>query len=132
VVATETAIFAAGWTLDAGGDAAAVVEAFPMDGPDLAWSLGASTDDRAFGIDVSAEGIAVTGHTGDTPATRDLFVVWLDPDLVEGDRVVFDGAGNGPDGGNDIVMDGDTVVVAGYTQGAAMNDLLVQRWTRPE
>lgn len=132
VVAIPEGIVVAGWTEDREGQRVALVEAYPQGGgPPATWSFGMGADDRALAVAVDDGGVAVTGFTTTMASDRDLFVAWLDPQLGERHRVVYDGPAHGADVGRDILADDTGVLVGGHTTVDDSTDLLVQRWQRP-
>jgi cysteine-rich repeat protein len=132
IVATPQAIVISGWTIVDEVDRDAIVQSIPVGGGDaVTWTLAGPDDDRAHGVAATDEGIAVTGGTTTAQGGRDLFVAWLDADLAERARAVFDGPTHGFDEGRDLVADADAVVVAGTVATPGGGDMLVQRWLPP-
>ena len=120
---TSTGGYIAAGNTNVAGMMAAFVANVDVNG-NLRWSraLGNSTNatDGFAVIQTTDGGFAVTGTYNDASGISDILVVRLDAmGTVVWSRTF---GGSGADGGNSLIQDNDTLIVAGYTSGATMND----------
>ncbi|MBC8070905.1 MAG: DUF4215 domain-containing protein [Deltaproteobacteria bacterium] len=129
----ESGMAVVGWTTSLAGDDDARIELFPPGGgAPTVWSLAGADDDRLHALTVAPTGIVAVGSTTTVATAQDVLVVWLDEDLDEQQRAVWDGGAGLGDGARDVVADASGVTIGGHIgTDEGGQDLLVQHWALP-